>query len=140
MTSDDTLNPIPEIKATFKRASQNRYKLVNKYRVDRWMFQAGMFLVFAWLFFVAHWYHYDMDFYQCGNPDVDDYMHNIQQEDCRNPFYKPGQAWKGQEYLPPGKYGTQLGPMFRSAFYSPFLIFGLVFGLNHLINNRRQKK
>lgn len=123
--------------AWYKKVSQKRFKhLPNGYKWDKWMGTALMLTIFAWLFFVAHSYNYSLDYYKCGTMDVPDYMHYTGGEECKNPFYKPENSWKGQEYLPPGEYGTQLGPLFHSAYYSPFLIFGIAFFLNHLIHNR----
>ena len=140
MTSVEALNPIPTLRREYKKASQKRYKRFGRYRVDRWMFQAGMLLIFAWLFFVAHWYHYDLDYYKCeggGNPYGNSPFVS-QGDQCRNPFYRPT-TWKNLEYLPPGEYGTMLGPLFHSVYYAPFLIFGLAIGLNHILHNKRRR-
>lgn len=130
-----------QIVAWYKKVSQKRFKhLPNGYHMDRWMFQTAMFLTFAFLFFVAHSYNYNLDFYRCGpEPGTPEYLQPGPDYTCPNPFYKPDMAWKGQENLPPGEYGTKLGPLFNSAFYSPFLIFGLAFGINHLIHNQRRR-
>jgi len=143
--SDDLGKDFKEFKAQclawFKKASQKRFKQVpNKdYRMDRWLMNLAMLTVFGWLFFIAQSYNYNLDFYQCGNSEIPDYLPQPTEE-CLNPFYKSGNAWKNQEYLPPGEYGQKPGPLFKSVFYSPFLIYGLAFFLNHIIHNRRRKK
>lgn len=152
MASEKTLiEDLREIKAIYKKSSQKRFKRYpNGYRADRWMFQAGMVLIFAWLFFVAYWYHFDINYYKCehgaGRSEIYPFGENgieiktYEANMCRNPFYKPSLEWRTQEYLPPGEYGTKPGPMFNSIFYVPFLIFGVLAGLNHIIHNRRRSR
>lgn len=118
----------------YKKVSQKRFKpLPNGYLMDRWMFQLAMFLTFGWLFFVAHSHNYNLDYYKCINPAPYDTG-----ELCKNPFYKPDQSWKGQEFLPPGEYGQKPGPLFQSVIYVPILLFMISGTLNHLFHNRRK--
>lgn len=152
MTSDERLDfDLREIKRSFKKASQKRFKRYsNGYRADRWMFQAGMVLIFAWLFFVAYWYHFDINYYKCehgagrseyvmaGDQQIE--IKSFESDLCRNPFYKPSLEWRTHEYLPPGEYGTKPGPMFDSTFYVPILIIAILIGLNHVIYNRRRSR
>lgn len=147
--SEDSGVDIQEIKREildlYKKVSQKRFKaLPNGYTLDRWLTISAMLLTFCWLFFVAYSYNYDLDYYECVHgPGMAEFYPDGSQRDvwsqdyCRNPFYKPSN-WKNEEFLPPGEYGTKLGPLFHSVYYSPILIFGLAFGLNHLIHNRRK--
>lgn len=149
--SEDSELDFNEIKGQglewYEKASQKRFKhLPNGYRVDRWLTITAMLLTFAWFLFVANSYNYEMDYYKCvhGSGSAEFYLDGSEREMfkadyCKNPFYKPSN-WKNEEFLPPGEYGTKLGPLFHSVYYSPFLIFGLAFGLNHLIHNRRRNK
>lgn len=149
MPSEDTLElDLAEIKAHYKKVSQKRFKRFGerRYKVDRWLCQLGMFLIFAWLFFVAKSYDFDIDYYKCEhgagmaqfNPDgtqKEYYSSDL----CENPFYRPS-SWKNQPYLSPGEYGAKIGPLFQSTYYAPFLIGGICLGLNHLIHNRKQRR
>lgn len=143
--SEDSEVDISEIKsqclAQYKKVSEKRFKRFSSgYRIDRWIFQVAMFTIFGYLFFVAHSYNYDLDYYKCGSQDTPEYIkQNLAQQDCKNPFYKEP-TWKNQEYLPPGEYGTKLGPLFHSAYYSPFLLFGIALLLNHIIHNRKEAR
>jgi len=136
-----------QVVAWYKRASQNRFKrFLNGYRVDRWVTTTAMLLLFLWFFIVAKSYNFSLDYYKCEHgPGMAEFYPDGSQKEvysqdyCKNPFYKP-QNWKNVEYLPPGEYGAKPGPLFKTVYYSPFLIFGLAFGLNHISHNRRRKK
>lgn len=151
MPSDESLSlDLRDAKALYKKASQTRYKRFKTgYRMDRWLFQAFMWALFLYLFLIARSYNYDLDYYECINPagratyypgggEVIDW----QAEGCKNPFYKPDLAWKSQEYLPPGKYGTQLNNDWRwsSVFLAPFLALAGALALNHWIHNRYTRR
>lgn len=148
--SEDSGDSFEEFKAQclswFENASQKRFKrLPNGYKVDRWVTTTAMLLLFLWFFIIANSYNYDLDYYKCINgPGMAEFYPDgskkemYSQDFCKNPFYKPT-TWKNQEYLPPGEYGTKLGPMFHSVYYTPFIFFGLAFGLNHLLHNKRRK-
>lgn len=152
MASEDSLD-IRKEWANFKKIiSQNRYKELRStaYVFDRVIFNVAMVLILGWLVFVAYWYHFDLDYYKCehGSGMAEVYMgagglgeqKNIYSDDwCKNPFYRP-ESWKNQEYLPPGEYGTILGPMFHSAWLVAILGLAGAGGLNHLIHNRHPKK
>jgi hypothetical protein len=96
-----------------------------KYKSNKIIGYLGMFICFAWLFFIAYSYHFQMDFFQC-------------QADwgqvCKNPFYTP-QSWKNSEFLPSGSYGTPLGPLFYSAFWVPLFVIAFTLFVNHRIYN-----
>ena len=148
MASEETFDLGKEWVKFKKMISQNRFKQLrgNKYVFDRIIFQVAMFLIFGWLLFVANWYHYDLDYYECVHgPGMAEYFpdgshKNVFSSDmCKNPFYEP-ESWKNQEFLPPGKYGTQLGPMFESAWIVALLGLVGAFGLNHWIHNGASKK
>lgn len=110
-----------------KEIQKDRFKVFNGYKLDRWLFQAGMFLVLAWLFFVAWSFNFQLDYYEC-QADPNDF--------CKNPFYKPV-TWKNVEYLSPGVYGTDYNNWkFQSVFYVPFIVGSLIFLLNHKSHNR----
>jgi len=130
---------LDDLKDFYARAKRKRFKVFpNKYVVDRWLINGAMLLLFAWLFFVAHSFHYDLDYFKCegGNP----YSQDATLTDyCKNPFYKPV-SWKNSEFLPPGEYGYKPGRLFQTIYYFPFLFFGIAFLINHLLFNRRKKK
>ena len=140
MTEDSEID-FKEIKGQstiYKKVSQKRFKhLSNGYVWDKWIGTGLMLMCFAFLFFVAHSYNYNMDFYKCGT-ETPDYITAGPSEQCHNPFYKPGNAWKGQEFLPPGEYGQKPGPLFNSVTYIPIILFAIAGLFNHLIHNRRK--
>lgn len=135
------------IRSWFKRVSEKRFKLVRNYRLDRWLFQAGMFMIFAWLFFIVWSANFQLDYFYCpenADGSISGSMIMLSGYElegavvdgaCRNPFYK--NDWKNQEYLASGEYGTKPGPFFRSAFASPFIVFGFILLINHFWHNRK---
>lgn len=145
MSSDESFtSELRKIKAHYKKIAQKRYKrLPSGYKMDRWLFQTIMWGLFLWLFLIAKSYNFSLDYYECINPagratyypgvgEVIDW----QDEACKNPFYKPDQAWKSQQYLPPGEYGTKLDDWrWSSVFFMPLLAVALALGLNHWIHN-----
>lgn len=110
----------------------SRFRIIEGYKLDRWLFQAAMYLIFGWLWFVAFSYNYSLDYYECvsGNEYFDS------MEVCKNPFYKPENAWKAHEFLPPGEYGTKPGVLFGSVSWMPVLLLGLAALINHFWHNR----
>ena len=140
---DEQLN-LKDINKLFKYISKNRYKLINNnYKFDKWLFNFGMWIVFAWLFFVAYSNNFNLDYYECVTPGGSGIYFSgggqpilEQAFGCENPFYKPV-SWKNSKYLLPGSYGTKPGALFKSVFYFPFIIFGLVISLNHILHNRK---
>jgi len=139
--SEDSEVNLSEIKtqasSLYKKVSQKRFKrLPSGYQFDRWMFQLAMFLVFGWFIFVSISYNFNLDYYECIDPNP--YFESGLM--CKNPFYKPELEWKGQEFLPPGEYGQKPGPLFNSITYVPIILF-LISGIaNHYIHNRRGKR
>lgn len=141
-----------------------RYKYFGKYKVDRWIVQTCMFLVFLFLLFVAWRSNFELDYFVCGESEIyPDQINNtlnitpsISQykmvnntfmfvdtpeqhyQECKNPFYKPS-SWKNQEYLPIGTYGTKPTVYFNLMWEVVFGVFTLGFVINHLIYNRRGK-
>lgn len=141
----------------------DRFKIIGNYKVDRWITQGCMALVFAYLFFVAWCADFELDYLVCKereefasiyeeigpfinfSPQPTDYnpewAMEIPNEDrehymeCKNPFYRPA-TWKNKEYLLPGEYGTKPGPLFDWAWGVVFFVFLGGFGLNHIIHNK----
>ena len=113
--------------------SQDRYnKFSTGYVVDKWIFRVGAFLIFGWLFFVAYYEDFDLDYFECVAPE------NMVGTPCENPFYKPV-TWKNVEVLEPGVYGKKPGLLFESVFYVPILVLVLAFACNHWIYNKGKK-
>lgn len=149
MASEDTFDLGKEWTKFKKFLSQDRYKRFrgSKYVLDRIIFQMAMVLIMGWLLFVAYWYHFDMDYYKCEHgPGMAEFYPDGSKKDlfssdvCKNPFYKPSLEWKTQQYLPPGEYGTRLGPMFDSAWIVAIVVLAGAVGLNHWIHNGATKK
>lgn len=93
-----------------------------------------MLAVFGWLAFVGWSYDWNLDYYECieGSPY---YSSGLK---CKNPFYEPP-SWKNEPELPPGVYGANLGPLFRSVYYAPFILLGLAFYINYIVHNKNIK-
>lgn len=127
---DDDLNiKIVDIKKSLLGdidIQKDRYKMFGPYKIDRWIIQTCMFLVFGYLLFVAWHYDFKLDYYSCGSHEL---------EGCENPFYKPA-TWVNEEYLPYGEYGTKPGFLFNSMAYVVVLIFIIGFVINHFIYNK----
>jgi len=134
-TDEDLISKI-DIKEVFS-SSPGRYKLFGVYKVDKWIIQACMFLVFAFLFYVAWSSNFNLDFQSC-NYDAVNNKPLMGAESCKNYFYTPT-TWKNLEELPPGEYGTKPGPLFKSAWPVTLAILFLGFFINHLIYNRKNK-
>lgn len=137
--SEDSDIDFSEIKgqtmAWYKKVSQKRFKrFSNGYVWDKWIGSGYLLICLVYLFFVAHSYNYDLNYYQCGS-ELPDYVQPGQAEMCKNPFYKPSLEWRTQEYLPPGEYGQKPGPLFWSIQYVPLILLLISAGLNHLIHN-----
>jgi len=137
-----------------KDIKSDRYKLIGKYKVDRWITQGCMLFIFLYLFFVAYQHDFSMDYLVCSNPILEErnltnyvtFVFNLTSSnshkasedhsmECKNPFYKPI-SWKNSEYLPPGEYGTKPKLSFNIAWLVVFIVFVIGFGINHLIYNR----
>lgn len=127
----------------FEEMQKNRYKYFGAYKVDRWIIQVCMFLCFAFLFYVAWHYDFNLDYYSCESP-YNDYSRgltlngitNDTLHQCKNRFYTPV-TWKNSEYLPPGEYGTKPGALFNSIWYVTLGIFIIGFAINHFIHNKK---
>jgi len=107
-----------------------RYKEIKGYKFDKVVFNAGLFLIFGWLLFVAWSYNFDLDYYSCGAAPG---------EVCKNPFYK-SITWKNYEFLDPGEYGTKPNWLFWSCYWAGFGGLILMFISNHIIHNRHLTK
>jgi len=130
----------------FKKAQEKRFKSFQGYKLDRWLFQFGMYAIFFWMFFVAWSSGFDLNYFYCPeNSDgsisglkimLKDYDLDgaVVNGSCRNPFYKDD--WTTQQYLPPGEYGTKPGVLFNSVMWSPFVVFCLLFLFNHYFHNK----
>lgn len=128
-----------------KTINKDRYTSIGNYKIDRWIFQTVMVVIFAYLFWVAYSQDFQLDYYKCAVPTKNTPLNifgnnNITDnntDECLNPFYKPI-TWKNYEYLPPGEYGNKPGFIFNSLW--PVTIGILVIGvmLNHLIYNNKR--
>lgn len=127
-----------DIKDLWKRLQKNRFKTIptsrGPYRSDRWIWQGVILCVFLWLWFIAHSYDYNMDYYRCGENGR---VYPGQDRSCENPFYKSGDWWKCEPELPYGEYGKPPGKLFNSAGTVAFLIMVVGGLLNHFWHNRR---
>lgn len=103
---------------------KSRFKLFKKYKFDRWIFKAAMFIIFGVLFLTAYFSHFDLDYFRCGDL-----------EGCRNPFYNPV-TWRNAEWLPAGEYGTPPTTLFNNIWYISFGILALAFIVNHFVHNK----
>jgi len=131
MKEDDEVS-IKSVKKVYQYVSKNRYRLApSGYRFDRWMFNFFMFAIFGWLLYVCVAHNWQMDYFECQDPN--DYVKSM---GCENPFYKPV-TWKNQEHLPVGVYGNKPGALFQSAMYVPIILLAISFLLNHLIHNKK---
>lgn len=135
-----------EIISVYNTLSKNRYKKVGKYIFDRLIFNIMMFAIFGFLFFVAAYNNFELDYYVCpdGNAGalhgsrvmLENFEPSRDQDGkCKNPFYK--ESWKNQEYLLPGEYGTRPGKLFDSMEWVVILLFFSAFMINHYIHNRK---
>ena len=122
---------------------KDRFKYFFGYKVDRWIITTAMMLCFAFLFFIAWSYDFKMNYYFCPGDQEDLYNNFFDMEthgeDCLNPFYK-APTWENEKYLPPGEYGTKMGPLFNSAWPVTFILFALAFLINHLVHNKNYFK
>ena len=125
---------------------KDRYKMFGEYKVDRWIINAAMLLVFGYLFFVAQHYNYNLDYYKCIAPDhtAISYLNESERviltgpTPCKNPFYKPI-TWKNYEYLPAGEYGLKPGLLYNSVWYVIIGLFSIAFIVNHFVHNKHLK-
>lgn len=134
-----------------EQIQRNRFKTVGKfqheYKFDRWIFQTAMFLIFAFLFYIAWSNNFEMNYFKCERMHMSDgsFLNEkiIDAENfgnealtCKNPFYKPI-TWQNYERLLPGEYGFKPNFLFKSAIYVSFGLLALAFILNHLIYNKK---
>src|SRR4030042_4108789 len=104
------MEELKEAKVFINKLTENRYKIIGKYKIDRFIANGAMLLIFAHLFLVAYTYNFNLDYYSCGGTNTGQTFI----EGCQNPFYSEATAWKGQEYLAPGEYGFKPTAFFRS--------------------------
>lgn len=137
----DIKNSYTNFKKGFKVLQKNRFKIIQTskgpYKSDRWIWQGVILFCFLWLWFVAHSYDYNLDYFKCGEGER---LYEGPHQVCKNPFYKPTQAWKCSEELPYGEYGQKPGPLFNNAGKVAFLFLALGGLLNHFWHNRRFRK
>lgn len=130
-----------ELRTFWKKLQKTRYKTIQTskgiYRSDRWIWQGSLILIFFWLWFIAHSYHYNLDYFKCGDGER---LYEGPHQVCPNPFYNPSLAWKTEPYLPYGEYGQKPGPLFNSAGYVAFGILILAGLLNHIAHNTRRTR
>lgn len=137
-----------EFKKYYKKISKDRYKKIGDYKLDRFIFKGSMYLIFAFLFFVAFAHNFSLDYFYCPEDSdgsiqgsrlmLSDHKVEAKPGFCKNPFYK--NTWKNQEYVTPGHYGTQPTTLFKSINFIVIGVLGLAILINHLINNRRGGK
>lgn len=118
-----------KLKETWKEITKKRYKIFKGYKVDRFIFNIGFFLILGFLIYVAWSYNFDLDYYNCGGGMYEG-------NKCLNPFYKPV-SWKNLEFLEPGEYGKKPGVLFYSTFVVAFGGLILMLLLNHFLFNRK---
>ena len=137
MISDDDkpVDLVKGLREAYASAQNDRYKNIGSWRFDRWIFTTGMFLIFAWLFFVAWSYDWELDYFSCG--EVSEYYDAGVM--CVNPFYEPV-TWKNSPELIAGEYGVKPGLLFKSVYYVPFIVLGIAIFINYLCYNRRRGK
>lgn len=111
-----------------KDLQKNRYNEIKGYKVDRWIFNFFMLVIFAYLFFIAYAHNFNLDYYYCSTPNPG--------ELCENPFYKPV-TWKNQQYLTPGEYGQKPTALFNSAGIVSIILLLSAFAFNHFTYNRK---
>lgn len=131
-TDEDFKISPKEIKDFFRYIQKTRYKSFCSYKIDRWIIQACMFLVFGFLFYIAYSNNFHLDYFSCAGPGWG-------AGECKNPFYKPV-TWVNSEYLPIGEYGTKPGLLFNFIWPITIGIFVIGFLLNHLIHNKKNAK
>ena len=119
------------IKDIWRNHQQDRYKYIGNYRYDTWIFTLAFFVVIAYLYSVASWYDFSMDYYSC-DPSPESIVKGYYEPVCENPFYRVP-SWKNEQYLYAGEYGTKLGGLFNSAPYVAVLIMALAFLVNHYL-------
>lgn len=128
-----------DIRTWWRKAQKTRYKRIGRqYKSDRWIWTGAFLLIVFWLWFIAHSYHYDLDYYKCG----DGTYHPAQQNQdswCKNPFYDDSDWWKCMEEVPPGEYGNKPGPLFNTAWMVVLGILVLAGITNHVTHNRRRR-
>lgn len=123
------------LQAFWKLAQKDRFKIMGKWKFDRWIFTVAMLAIFGWFYFVAQSYNYELDYFSCG--EVSEYYDAGVK--CHNPFYEPT-TWKNIEVLPDGEYGLKPGPLFNSVYYVPVVVLVLAFLLNARVHNKRVVK
>lgn len=130
-----------DIKKGWRHIQKNRFKTIptskGPYKSDRWIWQGVILFCFLWLWFIAHTYDYNMDYFKCGDGER---LYDGPHQTCENPFYDPGSAWKSMEELPYGEYGQKPGPLFNSAGSVVFGIVVLAGLLNHVWHNRGYRR
>jgi hypothetical protein len=132
MSKDEIkLDVTPKDLKSYYFEQQGRYRYLKGYKLDRWIFITFMWLIFAYLFYTAYSYNFDMDYYECNQPAPPYTM-------CKNPFYEPT-TWKNLEWIEPGSYGHKPGKLYEYASGVAILGILLAFVVNHIIWNRKKK-
>ena len=127
--SDDIKINLNQIK---KLWDEDRFKtLKSGYKLDKRIFNIGMFLIFFWLFFIAYHYDFKLNYYECIGDN-----RSILPQNCTNPFYKP-MTWENYKTLPVGTYGQKPTTLFYSSYWVTILIFIFCIVLNHLSHNKK---
>jgi len=113
--------------ALIKKIWKDRIKHIGDYRIDKFITNIALFSILGFLWYIAAFYNYNMDFFSCGAAPG---------ESCLNPFYK-FVSWKNSQYLPAGNYGTDLskGPFKLAGPVAVCVLLG-AFLINHIIYNR----
>ena len=130
------------------KLNKNRYVYFNNYKFDRLIFNIFLCVSLLFLFYVANYYNYDMDYYKCDaryDPsircDENPLDEQCAQEKvklssyCLNPFYKET-SWKNEKYLFSGEYGKKPGKLFNSVSFIIIILLILSFVINHFVYNK----
>jgi len=110
----------------------------NGYKLDKWIFQLAMWLIFGLMFYIAWSNDFSLNYYSCERK-IDGFNLDPGLCDksncCENPFYEASD-WTNRKYLPPGEYGFKPGPLFNNIGIIATILFLIGILLNHLIYNR----
>ena len=135
MKSDEKVDLGP-VKKHFASLMKGRWKVTpGGYKFDRWLFKSVMFVILAWLLWLAWSFDFELDYFVCEEGTVD-FGGGVAL--CENPFFH-APSWKNTQFLSPGAYGTDPALWKDKVFWVPILSLGFVFLLNHFLNNQWRK-
>jgi hypothetical protein len=145
MENEEDFNPkeikpfFKEVKDTIKwkyqEAQKDRFRIINGYKLDKWLFRLGMYSTYIVIFLILYMNHFDLDYFRCSANDPNFYVNG---EMCRNPFYKEDN-WKSYSYLGAGDYGLLNSKGINDyAFFGVFVLFGTIGIINHRRYNKHE--